>query len=252
MDPLSIAASIAGVATAGVTISIALYDVAHSIKSAPKGVVSLAQELSMLSSILRSLRSTIREHPEVCKKRLVDDTNQILKGVRDVHKDIKAMMLDSTSNFYRLKLVFKSPKTKAIMAKVDSFKSTLNLILGTVQLAVLKKQGNTYAKIYSVEPTCLTLNRKQDPGVASEVAQLRKLLESLMMSNLESVDNLKKSEQKADKLSTDNPFTNLPPPPAYSGDGRPTYIRIMRKYLEEQTLEYYKIRWQIDPVSTLD
>lgn len=141
MDPLSIAASIAGVATAGVTISIALYDVAHALKSAPKGIVSLAQELSLLSSILRSLQSTIREHPKICKKRLVDDTNQILSGVRTVHKDIKEMMLDSTSNFYRLKLAFKSPKTKSIMAKVESYKSTLNLILGTVQLAVLKSQN---------------------------------------------------------------------------------------------------------------
>jgi hypothetical protein len=141
-DPLSITASIAGVATAGVTISMGLYDLAHKIKNAPKEVSVLAQELSFLSSLLRSMRRMIRDHAHLCKKRLITDTKDILKNIRGVYSDIKKLAMDSSSSFYRLKLLFKSSKTKAIMAKVEGFKSTVNLIQNTLQLAILHEQKN--------------------------------------------------------------------------------------------------------------
>jgi hypothetical protein len=140
MDPLSITASIAGVATAGITISMGLYDLAHKIKHAPKEVADLAQELSFLSSLLRSLRSNMRDHAHLCKRRLLTDTKDILRNIRGAYSDIKKLAMDSSSNFYRLKLVFKSSKTKAIIAKIEGLKSTVNLIQNTLQLAILHKQ----------------------------------------------------------------------------------------------------------------
>lgn len=99
--------------------------------------------------------------------------------------------------------------------------------------------------------------RTQDPSVATEVAQLRALLQSLMMSNLESVDKLKESEGKA--IVNEPPTSNFPPrasdklggttPPPPPYDGRPTYIRIRREFLEPETLSYYGVRYSIDPVS---
>lgn len=57
------------------------------------------------------------------------------------YRDIRKLTQDSTSSLYRLKLYFKSSKTKTMMAKIESSKSTANLILGTVQLAVLQAQN---------------------------------------------------------------------------------------------------------------
>jgi hypothetical protein len=139
-DPLSIAAGIAGVATAGVTISMGLYDLAHKIKHAPKEVADLAQELSFLSSLLCSLRSTIRDYAHLCKTRLITDTKDILKNISRVYSDIQDLAIDSSSSFYHLKLLFKSSKTRAIMAKVEGFKSTVNLVQNTLQLAILHER----------------------------------------------------------------------------------------------------------------
>jgi hypothetical protein len=140
-DPLSILAGLAGVATAGVTISICLYDMAHTIKNAPKQIRATAQELSLLSSVLRSLRGAIRDSRDVCKPRLIKDLKDVLRRIRSLYRDIKSMAEASTSSMYRLKALFTSSKTEALLKKVAAFKSTIHLILGTVQLAAIQKRG---------------------------------------------------------------------------------------------------------------
>lgn len=140
-DPLSVLASIAGVATAGLAISSALYDIAQNIKRAPREVSEMAKDLSLLSSILRQLRKAIQDNPAICRNRLIKDTKSIVKQIRKIYRDIRKLTQDSTSSLYRLKLFFKSSKTKTMMAKIESSKSTANLILGTVQLAVLQAQN---------------------------------------------------------------------------------------------------------------
>lgn len=139
-EPLSLLASIAGVATAGATIAIGLAELAHTIKHAPKEVVDLANELTFLSSLLQNLKLAIKSHGHLCKKKLVSDIRAILRNIRKVHVEVKKLALESSSNFYRMKLFFRAPKTKATIARVESFKATVNLIYNTLQLAILQEQ----------------------------------------------------------------------------------------------------------------
>jgi hypothetical protein len=141
-DPVSILASIAGVATAGVSISMCLYDITHTLKQAPKEVADMAKELSLLSSILRNLRSVIKQSAGLCKPRLIADTKEVLGKIKGVFRDIKALARDSCSALNRLKWLFRSSRAKAMLARIEGFKATVNLILGTLQLAAIQKQNS--------------------------------------------------------------------------------------------------------------
>lgn len=142
-DPLSVMASIAGVATAGITISIALYDITFHIKRAPKQVAEMAKELSLLSSILRIVKNAMGDNAKHCKPRLLQDLKSMLGKIKTIHGEVKDLTKDSARTMYRLKLVFKSTKTKSILAKIEAFKASLNIILAALQIASSQAQAKT-------------------------------------------------------------------------------------------------------------
>jgi hypothetical protein len=139
-EPLSVLASVAGVATAGVAISKMIYEIVHTVKHAPKEVSEMAGELSLLSSVLRYLRSALSECVDVCKPRLIKDIRGTVSKIRGLHKQIKELTKNSTSSFYRIGLVFKSPRTRNLLAQIEGFKNSVSVMLTTVQLAAAKKQ----------------------------------------------------------------------------------------------------------------
>lgn len=137
-EPLPVLASIAGGATAGLAISSALYDMAQRIKRAPKEVSEMAKGLSLLSLILRHLRKAMQDNQEICQDNLIKDIKGLLKRIRKLYQEVKNLTEDGSSSLVELKSYFKSPETKVLMSKIESFKSILNLILATVQLAALQ------------------------------------------------------------------------------------------------------------------
>ena len=143
-EPLSVLASVAGVATAGVAISKMIYEIAHTVKHAPKEVSEMAGELSLLSSVMRYLRSALAEYIDVCKPRLIKDIRGTVSKIHDLHRQIKDVTKNSTSSFYRVELLFKSPKTKNLLAQIEGFKNSVSVMLTTVQLAAAKKQLKMY------------------------------------------------------------------------------------------------------------
>lgn len=139
-DPLSVLAGIAGVATAGLAISKMMYEIAHTVKHAPKEVSEMAGELTLLSSVLRHLRSAMAECIDMCKPRLIRDIRGTVSKIKDLHAKIKDLTKNSTRSFYRVELLFKSPKTKNLLEQVGAFKDSVAVMISTVQLAVAKKQ----------------------------------------------------------------------------------------------------------------
>lgn len=141
-DPLSVLAGIAGVATAGVQTSMSLYNIAHRIKRAPKEVAEMATELSLLASVLQNMRSVMEQSFDLCKPQLIADTKSILLRINELFDAIRELTRVSSSSLYRLKLLFRSSRTKEFLARVESFKATISLVLGTIQLAALHNQNS--------------------------------------------------------------------------------------------------------------
>jgi hypothetical protein len=139
-DPLSVVASIAGIATASVAISKVIYEIAHTVKHAPKEVAHMAGEMTLLSSVLRHLRSALAECIDSCKPRLITDIRTTVSKIKHLHAEIKDLTKNSTRTLYRVELLFKSVRTKNLLAQIEGFKSSVAVMLTTVQLAVAKKQ----------------------------------------------------------------------------------------------------------------
>jgi hypothetical protein len=150
-DPISLMASIAGVSTAGIAISKGLYDITQHIKRAPKQVAEMAKELSLLSSALRTVKAAMGENAKYCKPRLLHDLRHMLARIRRIQKEVKELTRDSGSSMYRLKLVFKSTRTKKLLAQIEGYKGTLNIILTALQTAALESQTTRLVHRYCLD-----------------------------------------------------------------------------------------------------
>ncbi|KAF4473762.1 hypothetical protein FAGAP_12903 [Fusarium agapanthi] len=77
MDPLSIIASIAGMASAGAQLSNTLFKLYKTVKNAPKEIQLVAIEMSGLTSTLEHLRDIIRSGQSCAKPQFCEATLQI-------------------------------------------------------------------------------------------------------------------------------------------------------------------------------
>ena len=57
-------ASIAGVATTGVTISMSIWEMIRSLRQAPNEMKEMAKDLSILSASLRNLRRILKKNDD--------------------------------------------------------------------------------------------------------------------------------------------------------------------------------------------
>jgi hypothetical protein len=80
-EPLSLMASIAGVATTSVAVSMSIYEMIRSLKTAPNEIKEMAKDLSILSAALRNLRRVMKDNDEVCTSRLKSDIKDALRHV---------------------------------------------------------------------------------------------------------------------------------------------------------------------------
>jgi septal ring factor EnvC (AmiA/AmiB activator) len=153
MEAFSVAASIIAVVEVGVEISTELSRLARKMKKAGKEVAEIADEISSLSSTLENLRLCLEEEMQrgepVHTERMIDDIKVLLKRIKDLHTEtwklIPRNFKDAEDNKGKLNLaerfmwVFRSPKANAIMKKMDSLKSTLTVMLVTLQVALQQK-----------------------------------------------------------------------------------------------------------------
>jgi hypothetical protein len=154
MDPLSVAANIVAVVEVGVEISTQLSRLARKMKNAGKEVAEIADEISSLSSAVQNLHLCLKEGMHrgepVHSERMIVDIKLLLKRIEDLHeetwkliprnckraaedKHVRLNVLD------RFSWVFRSPKARDIMKKMDSLKSTLTVMMVTLQVALQQK-----------------------------------------------------------------------------------------------------------------
>lgn len=138
-DPLSVIASIAGIAAASAQLANAVYSISDKLMHAPLEIRNIASNMSLLSSILENLAQVLEQGKDVYKAHLLLEADSILQRMRDVQKDVAKMVKRQKGVRARFKWVLSYKKVGELGTRIEALKSALGLVLWTVQLAMWKK-----------------------------------------------------------------------------------------------------------------
>jgi hypothetical protein len=136
-DPLSILASVAGVATAGTQLSLGLYKISNRLLNAPSEIAALAQELSLISSTTLHLEELVKNSRILAKTELLTITQAILSRFTKLQKDLRDIIKDiaKSKKSKRLKWAFQHTKIQDVLLKINSLKALLMLAVSILQVA---------------------------------------------------------------------------------------------------------------------
>ena len=155
MDPLSVAASIFGVAVALCEVSQKLRECAKTLAHAAREVVAVAKEMDACSTLFQSLKHTIEQVKPLVQERFdlvkicedlmsqalesVDEFRRFLKGLEPLSrsKDVRTVFATTIARF---KWAFQKTDLLMLRAKLDSSKTTINLSLTMIYGAILTER----------------------------------------------------------------------------------------------------------------
>jgi regulator of replication initiation timing len=140
MDPLSIIASIAGIATAGAQLSNTLFRVYKTVRHAPREIQAVAIEMSDLSITLEHLHEILETGKLHAKPSLFDAVRHVVKNIEATQQEIFKMVTDNTI-IVRLKWL----KAAKYLSEIDKQKVTLTLQITILSAAILVKSETKYA-----------------------------------------------------------------------------------------------------------
>lgn len=145
MDPLSIISGVVGVATAGSMLSGALFNLISTIHGAPREMTDIARGICDLSLVLRELRWVLREGHAVHRDRLLRAIKSAVRRIRQIHRDVDGLIAgdDGPSPVVRILWVFCKSKTAVPLARIESHKSTVHLMVTTMLLAMEQRRQQT-------------------------------------------------------------------------------------------------------------
>ena len=151
MDPLSVAASVAGVAATGVQLSQTIYDLISTFYEAEKEMSSIANDLSLLVMVLNELEGILQRDSRVYQRRMLRVVNDILNNCEGIFQNIsKYISVDSEdtrfSKQFRRKVCwyFQRHRVRPLQAGLESMKSTLNVLLHVVHLARVSEAAESF------------------------------------------------------------------------------------------------------------
>lgn len=149
MDPLSLLASIAGVSTAGIALSKAIYDLISSIRSTPKEISDIARGISDLSLILRELRRVLKDGRKLYTRKLLRRVNSAVRRIQRIHEIIGGLIgNDGMEGLVRLKWLFRRSRTMHLLYQIESHKTGINMILRIMILAVQTRKISMYVPVF--------------------------------------------------------------------------------------------------------
>ncbi|KAF5555507.1 hypothetical protein FMEXI_1487 [Fusarium mexicanum] len=137
MDPLSIIASIAGIASAGAQLSNTLFKLYKTVKNAPKEIQSVAIEMSGLTSTLEHLRGIIKSGQSYAKPQFCQAVRHVVKNIQMTQQEIDKMAADE-SVLRRVKWL----KAARLLSDIEKHKVTLTLQIAILSAAILVKTAN--------------------------------------------------------------------------------------------------------------
>lgn len=133
MDPLSLLAGIAGVATAGIQVSKAIYDLVLTIRGTPKEISDIARGVSDLSMVLGALRRALKGS-KLYRRKLLRRVRSAIRRIDQIHVQIRDM-ISEVNRFASLKWLFRRSKTTHLLYQIESLKNGINMILHIMTLA---------------------------------------------------------------------------------------------------------------------
>ncbi|RMJ17212.1 hypothetical protein CDV36_003129 [Fusarium kuroshium] len=185
MDPLSIIAGVAGIATAGVSLVEVLFDTVDSYQNAPKDIVSIARGVQDLSIILDQLKQALIDGRNMHTRWLLKSVASAIRQIEYVHAEVWELIPRNGSGFDRVKWTFRKGKVTDLLKKIETQKSTVQLVCTTLLLAIQQKK--------------VTKHSRRRPGNDSEKyarSRLRRQAENLVKTAHESLLNLTGSQQE--------------------------------------------------------
>ncbi|OBS19055.1 hypothetical protein FPOA_10779 [Fusarium poae] len=143
MDPLSIIASIAGIATAGAQLSNTLFRVYKTVRHAPREIQAVAIEMSDLSITLEHLHEILETGKLHAKPSLFDAVRHVVKNIEATQQEIFKMVTDNTI-IVRLKWL----KAAKYLSEIDKQKVTLTLQITILSAAILVKSETKSSSVH--------------------------------------------------------------------------------------------------------
>jgi hypothetical protein len=140
MDPLSLTASVVGMASAGVSVSTALFDLIAAYRSAPRDIAEIARRVSDLSLVLDQLAIVLKEGRQIYRRKLLRSVDSTIQRIDGVHAEIGQLVDSGNGSLARVRWVFRRVKTTQLLFKIEAHKSTLQIITTTLLLAIEQRK----------------------------------------------------------------------------------------------------------------
>ena len=139
MDPLSITASIVGIAAAGIAVAKTIYEVISSARGASRELSDIARSIANLSRILRELGRVLKECDQVWNRKMLRCIKSTMRRISKIHDEIYGM-IRGIQGFASLKWRFKRSDVQFKLTRIESHKTGINLMLNILLLAMEKRK----------------------------------------------------------------------------------------------------------------
>lgn len=145
MDPLSVLAGLAGVASAGASLSNALFNIVSTIRSAPEEMAEIARVVSDLSVVLRELRRVLKKGENLHRSRLLRQVRSVIYRIEDIHEEVRVTINDE-AQLARLRWVFRKSRATSLLRRIESHKTTVSLMTTTMLLAMEQRKQSRFVR----------------------------------------------------------------------------------------------------------
>ncbi|KAF2499748.1 hypothetical protein BU16DRAFT_615137 [Lophium mytilinum] len=189
-DPISIIGLVIGIGTTGCQISIALFDMASTVRHAAQDMKDLATELVNLSYIFIQLGDLLKDHRHLCTPEFFLSASSIVERFKEVEKELNKTTRKG-KKMKRVKWLLRSPKIKGLLQKLEAIKTSTTLVLATINLT--KEQASRkYNTIKNPNPVpkadikSLRLDRDPKsplPKYSAPINRFRKVVEGIVQAS---------------------------------------------------------------------
>ncbi|KAF5559916.1 hypothetical protein FNAPI_4496 [Fusarium napiforme] len=202
MDPLSIMASIAGIATAGTSLSKAIYHFISSTRGASREMADIARSISDLSCILSELRRVLQESADICSRKLLCRIRSATRRISKIHDDIYGLM-ENIRGFQNFRWSFKRSEVQYKLTLIESHKTAIQLMLNILILAATTRKE---AQSQVTQPASASEGKQEEPE--SEIPLLRQQSENLAYAASHCMVDLSDNESFETSQSSSQPKTD--------------------------------------------
>ena len=160
-EVVGLVASIIGIAGAGAKLALALYQFADAIGSAGHEARTIATEVSLFSQSLSAVSKSL-DRKSSKDESLKDVAEAVTKACHSLIEDLRLFLKEllptrkSTFDTYskRVKWVLRKPKVRSLRSSIESVKSTLTLLVASVDTAEASRTHAPETIMYGAPMMC--------------------------------------------------------------------------------------------------